>query len=134
MSLASTFSEFFVYHAPPQHMTAVDEAAGPGRGAFVDPISLASFPVAAAVVSTLTQIAVRALGWTVNSVAFIVALLIGALIFLITMTDPQARPKTWKEWLIAASIAFINSMLLYAATVGINQLQSAPAGIAPPAK
>jgi hypothetical protein len=92
------------------------------QGVFVDPKTLASFPIAASVVTTISQIVVRAMGGNMVIVALIVSLLIGALIVAITMSEPTARPRKLLEWVITIAIAVINSMLLYAAVVGVGQI------------
>ena len=95
---------------------------GEAQGVFVDPKTLASFPVAAAVVTTVTQVVVKITNGSTAWIALVVALVIGALIVAITMTDVGARPKTKLEWIITLVTAAINSLLLYAAVVGIQQI------------
>jgi hypothetical protein len=92
------------------------------QGVFVDPKSLASFPIAAAVVTTLAKIAERMLQADPFWVALAVSFAVGALIVAITMTEPTARPKGRLQWTITIAIAVINSGLLFAAVVGIDQI------------
>jgi|ERR1035437_3868412 sensor c-di-GMP phosphodiesterase-like protein len=130
MNLAHTLSDVFVIRpvvirgGMTQTLESVEAEVQPGtaQGVFVDPKSLASFPIAAAVVTTISQIVVRVMKAEMIWVALIVSLLIGALIVAITMTDPNARPKSKLEWAISLAIAVINCLLLYAAVIGIDQL------------
>jgi len=55
-------------------------------------------------------------------VALILSLLIGALIVAITMSEPSARPKNKREWTIPLGIVMINSLLRYAAVLGIGEI------------
>jgi len=123
MGLSNSLADFFVLRSALVSTPTVSQGgAVESQGIFVDPKSLASFPVAAAVVATLSQIAIKISGGQLASVALIVALVVGALIFAITMGEPTARPKTPLDWAIAVAIAIINSLLLYASVVGIKQL------------
>jgi hypothetical protein len=93
------------------------------QGVFVDPKTLLSFPIATAVTSSLSQVLANLTGIDLKTIGFIVALLVGGLIFAITMSDRSARPKTGMAWAVAIGIAAINSLLLYAAMVGINKIK-----------
>jgi hypothetical protein len=103
--------------------------AGPdtGReGVFVTPQSLTSFPAATAVASAL---------WgglrTFEEVSFfesrwcglIIALLFGAAIFLISVTDPQ-RAASKRENSIQLFTAIVNSFMLYTAMLGVSTMTS----------
>ena len=93
------------------------------QGVFVDPKTLVSFPIATAVASTISQVLVGLSGEKSPLIGLVVALAIGGLIFAITMSDANARPTTRMGWAVASGIALINSLLLYAAMVGIGQLK-----------
>lgn len=130
----SNVADFFIFRTPMDFAGAgqAAEPKGAGQGVFVDAKSLASFPIAAAVVTTISQIAVKVLGGDLAWVALAVALAVGALIFAITMSDPGARPKSLLNWAIAVAIAIVNSLLLYAAVIGIDQLAGKPVATGKP--
>lgn len=96
------------------------------QGVFVDPKSLVSFPIATAVVSTIAQALIRLIHGHSAIIGLSVAVAVGGLIFAVTMSDSSARPQTKVGWAVAVSIAVINSLLLYAAMVGIGQLNTTP--------
>jgi len=126
MTLVNSLSDFFIFRFPARtrDLAPAATAAEEAQGVFVDPKSLASFPIAAAIATTLSKIAVR--WWSgadILWVALPVALLVGALIFAITISDASARPKKLLEWVIAIAIATVNALMLYATVIGIDQLQ-----------
>ncbi len=89
-------------------------------GAFISSQSLVSFPIASAVASTVARLCQTFLKTNLNESALVACALIGTIVFLINVTDPQAKPVGKMAWLKASLIAFINSLLLLAGVLGIS--------------
>jgi hypothetical protein len=103
-------------------------SAGSG-GVFVSLQGLISFPIASSLITTI---------WTITKAIFpantydlrgasvwvpvAVSTLIGLGIFLVTVRDEQAKPCSASQWLSAALIALVNSLLLLVAALGTSTL------------
>ncbi len=126
MDAVHTINDVFLTH--PVAVARNTAAAETAQGVFVDPKTLASFPIATAVVTAISQIIVRTVsGANMAWVALAVSFAIGGLIFAITMTEEKARPHGALAWTIAVGVAIVNSLLLYAAASGVGQIMGLPA-------
>jgi len=101
---------------------AYGKALAPGGndspGAFITPASIVTFPVASSVVVVtwnLIKLASPAWGSSIW-VPIVLSLVIGAFIYYISLTPKMSE----KEKIIAAGIAFINSIFLAASALGIS--------------
>jgi len=111
-------------------------AAPPERqGAFVTPQSLTTFAGASTAVTLLWQVAgLVHHGWDKShAVALVCALLIGALLYFISESDPNRGPITTREYAIDAAVALINTLVLFTAAIGVTQVTATAAkGSTPP--
>jgi len=102
---------------------AVAAAAAPSGqvGVFITPQSLASFPVASSVVVVIWSLFKSLFPtWGASKLVPLVAsFLVGLLVFLINISDPQAAPKGAKAWLLGIAIAAVNCLFLASAALGI---------------
>jgi hypothetical protein len=92
-------------------------------GVFTSPQSLVAFPVAVSIVVTISR-ASRTIGRTdFDSIAvpLTAALAVGAGIGAITLSDRRARPRTLGGWILALATALTNSLVLFAAALGIDK-------------
>ena len=89
-------------------------------GVFITPQSLATFPVATAAVGIVWKVAETLVpSWKdALIVPAIISLLLGALLFFISITDPDAK-RTSRDLVIGVVVAIINSCYLFASAVGI---------------
>jgi hypothetical protein len=91
-------------------------------GVFVTAQSLVSFTGATAVINTIwgtIGMFAQLEGAVRNLTGLIISLVVGASIYLINVTDPQAN-MTRRDRTIAAGIALINSLLLFIASFGVQ--------------
>lgn len=124
-SLFNTPRRVVTRGAPSASGLEMDDAAGTTvaterQGVFVTPQSITTFAGATGVVTLLWRSA-GALhpGWESNPrVAFVCALVIGLLIYVLNETDPTNTSKSARDRLVNLAIAFINTLVLYSATVG----------------
>jgi hypothetical protein len=88
---------------------------------FITPQSLASFPVASALVTTLWALSTKMFPtWGASTaVLLVLSLVVGGIIFSISVSAPTSQPKDFKGWLVGGAIAVINSLLLAAAALGV---------------
>jgi hypothetical protein len=99
---------------------AVGVAEPPSVAVFVTPESLASFPVASLVVTGLWAFAKRMFSWGGSTTTVVViSLAVGLFIFMASIATPSMRPKTFPGWSVTVFIAFVNSLLLAAAALGV---------------
>jgi len=96
----------------------------PREGVFVSKQSLASFAGASGAVTLISEVVARlAPAWGKGDwVVLVVALVVGGLVFLINELDPEKVPKTARDWIISASVAFVNSLVLFNAALGAGSL------------
>jgi hypothetical protein len=91
-------------------------------GAFITPQSFVAFPVASGLValaSGLAKVLLPAWGAS-NWVPAVIAFVVGGTIFLITVSQPEAAPRSRPSWAVALVVAFFNSLLLLAAALGMS--------------
>jgi len=91
-----------------------------GAGAFITLQSLASFSGASSVVYLCLGLLKR-LGLTADWAVLVVAAIVGGIVFVLSVTDPTARPRNKREWLGAIVSGVVNSLQLAAAAYGIQQ-------------
>jgi hypothetical protein len=92
-------------------------------GVFTAPQSLVAFPLAISIVVTISR-ASRTIGRTdfdAIAVPLTAALAVGAGIGALTLSDPRARPRTLAGWSIALLTVLTNSLVLFAAALGIEK-------------
>jgi hypothetical protein len=95
-------------------------ASGTSTGVFITPQSLTSFPVATGVVTAVWALAQHLTSWgQATWVPLVLSLVVGGVIFLINTSVPSAAPKSTSDWLIAISVAMLNSLFLCSASLGI---------------
>lgn len=90
------------------------------KGVFITPQSLATFPVATAAVGIVWKVIETLVpAWKgALAVPAVIALVLGALLFFISITDPDAK-RTPRDIVIGLVVAIINSCYLFASAVGI---------------
>lgn len=102
---------------------AVAAAAAPeaSTGVFITPQSLAAFPGASLAVTVIWVLAKKLVPSIGPSpwVPFIASLIVGAAIFVFTVSDSKAAPKTRWQWVGAIAIAVFNSLYLAASALGL---------------
>jgi hypothetical protein len=97
----------------------VDSTDASRVGVFTTPQSLVTFPGAVAAVTTIWKVlgAVSpSLGEQNRTVPIVLALLVGGLIYLTSVT----KGTTWREKLAGLAIAVVNSATIAAAALGIS--------------
>jgi hypothetical protein len=95
----------------------------PAAGVFTSMQSLVAFPLAVSVVATIAR-ASHTIGRTpfdAITVPLAAALTVGALLTAPTMTDARTRPRGLRAWVVAVAIALVNSLVLFAAALGIEK-------------
>jgi hypothetical protein len=105
---------------------APDSSAAPGAAtanavpAFITPASLITVSGGTAAVTLLWQVAKLLAGARAESpwVPFGISLLIGALIYVLSIQDAKVKAST-SEKIVGIFVGFMNSMVLFAAAVGI---------------
>jgi len=138
MQLVHAINDVFLSRPVAARRPAVSEAARTEKtqedqsatyqGVFVDPKALASFPIAAGVVATISKIILAARpGANMLWVALAVSIAIGGLMIVITTADKPSRPQGAVRWVITIAVGLINSLLLCAAVIGVSQLTGFPA-------
>jgi len=101
-------------------VAAAADAVG-STGIFISPQSLAAFPGASLVVTVVWAL-VRKLAPVVGGspwVPFTVSLVVGAVIFLLTISERAAAPKSTSQWIISVAVALFNSLYLAASALGL---------------
>jgi hypothetical protein len=105
--------------------TLAPTPAAPGVGsqavpAFITPASLLTISGGTASVTLLWQVAKTLVGKPADSpwLAFLFSLLIGVAIYLLSIQDAKVQ-ATLREKIVGGFIGFLNSMVLFAAAVGI---------------
>jgi hypothetical protein len=89
-------------------------------GTFITPQSIMAFPFASSLVAGIWQ-AIDSLGLhDHNYTGFLVALLVGAVVYAITVSDPRLRMTRAERW-AGLGIGLINCMYLYMAAFAIHQ-------------
>lgn len=88
------------------------------------PQSLPTYAVAVCVVATISR-ATRAIFHVEGSsmtVPLAVSFLIGIAMLAIVVSDAQTRPRGLLDWLLTACVATVNSLVVFAAAIGIDKL------------
>jgi hypothetical protein len=96
---------------------------GSRTGIFTAPQSLVAFALGTSIVTTMSR-AARTLGRVdaeSTLVAFVTACALGAAIVAATVSDTEARPKSAAAWALSLLIAILNTLILYAAAIGIEK-------------
>lgn len=89
-------------------------------GTFITPQSIMAFPFASSLVAGIWQ-AIDSLGLhDHNYIGFIVALLVGAVVYAITISDPRLKMTRTERW-AGLGIGLINCLYLYMAASAIHQ-------------
>lgn len=102
------------------------EVTGPGASSqggvsvFITPESLSSFSGAAVVVGILAEFLVRVFYFNRDVTVVVMSLIVGGVIFALSVEEPGSRPKTFVRWLVAVIIGILNSLLLAAAVEGVS--------------
>lgn len=104
----------------PGEIRALGTPAQKPQGTFLTIQSLACFGGGTVAVTALVTACEQVLGWSGPAVVYITALVVGAFIWLITIGEPSARPRTPREWAISCFIAFINALVLAQAVLGVR--------------
>jgi|SRR5579883_949042 len=93
-------------------------------GIFTVPQSVLAFPIATCVVVTIVR-SIRTMA-RVESGSVVIplaaALAVGCLIFGAIVSSPQSRPRSTEAWVTEGLVALTNSLVLFAAAVGIEKL------------
>ena len=95
----------------------------PAAGVFTSMQSIVAFPVSVSVVATIAR-GSHTIGRTAFdaiAVPLAAAFIVGALLVSLTMTDSRARPRGLRGWAVAVAIAIVNSLVLFAAALGIEK-------------
>jgi hypothetical protein len=108
-------------YSPPAVFAAAASGGGAPTPVFISAQSLVAFPVASLVGKLLWEVAKKLqlcvpqnLWWP-----FGISLIVGIVLFLITIDDPNSRPKSLRSWVISGFIGFVNSLFLFAAVIGM---------------
>jgi hypothetical protein len=107
----------------PRKGQAIPTAAGSEAGAavFLTPQSIVTFPVASVVVSVLWKLA--SAFWPIAGkspwVPLIIAIVIGTIIFAISLSDNATKPQTGRQWFVAIGLGTVNSLFLAASALGL---------------
>lgn len=107
--------------APDGNGGAGAAADGDNPGVFVTPKTLATLAVAVSTAKILSAVGLR-LGFPRDLSDGVATTLVGVTLFLITIADPEAKPKETLGWTVALLVAAMNTAILYAAVVGIGAL------------
>jgi hypothetical protein len=87
---------------------------------FLTPQSIASFPVASLTVSALAAVGERvSIGISYDTTVVGLSLLVGLVIFLISIGDESVKPHGTREWLVSILIGFFNSLFIAGSVLGI---------------
>jgi hypothetical protein len=123
-------------YTPPAEKGEPGAVADAGKPApvFISAQSLTAFPVSSLVTKLIWEILKRldvphAGG---NMCVLVIALIVGGVLFLITIDDANSRPKGGIQWLIALFIGLVNSLFLFAAVIGLSVALPASTGAPPP--
>lgn len=91
------------------------------QGTFVTPQSLTSFAGASLVITVIWKILLGSIdpAWRESRVAALIcAIVVGAVIFVINETDPDAGERNARTVAIDGFVAFVNALILFSTAVG----------------
>jgi hypothetical protein len=123
------FRDLFLATPPTQKAEAEGLAVAastepaPVVGVFITPQSLAAFPGASLAVTVVWAL-IKKLAPRLGAspwVPVLASLVVGIIIFLSTVSDDRAAPKTRSKWIIAVAVALFNSLYLAASALGLLQ-------------
>jgi len=122
--------KLFVYgRKPARGLAKAAPGAPPAGGAFITPHILTSYAGASVLIGIATKFFVAIVpsadGRIVASVA---ALLMGMILFVINVTDPQAKPSGRRAWFIASVVGAVNILYLVALALGFFELVAGAGG------
>lgn len=108
-----------VLQGPEQTLPAAAEPAQ-AVPSFITPASLVTVSGGTAAVTLLWQVSKLLVGKSAGSpwVPFVISVLVGTVIYLISIQDKKVQ-ATMEEKVVGMFIGFVNSMVLFAAAVGI---------------
>lgn len=120
-----SFANLFVVRPPRSAQGGAIVAAGAVQGeptaVFITPKSLGTFPVASSVV-TFVWLLVRRLSenWGKSPwVPLAIALVLGAVILMGSTRDPDVRPRSPRDWVVAIVVGLLNALYLAASAMGL---------------
>ena len=119
------FGDLFVVQtqARAEKGQAVASAAprGAAVGVFITPKSLLAFPTASFVVTLLGLFTRRLFPFLAASVwvPLLSSCFVGVLIFVATVSEPTAKPRSWQQWFISIGVAIVNIVYLAASSLGL---------------
>jgi hypothetical protein len=89
---------------------------GGGVAVFLTPQSLSAFPAASLAVTVLRTLSEKLFpAWATSMLVPVIAsFFVGMIIFLISISSPEARPRTKIAWVVGCSVAFLNAAYLAA--------------------
>lgn len=102
---------------------AASTEPAPPVGVFITPESLATFPGASLAV-TVVWVLIKKLAPRLGAspwVPLVASLVIGTVIFVSTISDERAVPRTRSKWIVAIAVALFNSLYLAASALGLLQ-------------
>jgi len=91
-------------------------------GGFITPEYLLSFAGASTIISLLVRVFSALFKGNELVVTSIVALVVGLIILLINLTDPEKKLKGTRDWLIAILVGLINCIYLIAVSIGVFEV------------
>lgn len=90
-------------------------------GTFITPQSIMAFPFASSLVAGIWQ-AANALGLhDHNYIGFLISLLVGAVVYGITVSDPRLKLHRGERW-VGLGIGLINCFYLFMAALALHQV------------
>lgn len=99
------------------------DARTSAAGIFTAKQSIVVFPMSISVVATIARA-----GHTIGRTAFdsiavplVAAFVVGALLVVLTLSDPRARPRGLAGWGVTVLVAIVNSLVLFVAALGIEK-------------
>jgi hypothetical protein len=99
--------------------TGAGDGAGKEAPVFLTPQSLTAFTGGSTAVFVLRTAAQALFAVDGPAVTFISALIVGVLVFLISLENN--RPTSRRAWAVAIGVAFINSLYLALSVLGLTQ-------------
>ena len=108
----------------PQGLAVAASTESPSPVAvFITPESLATFPGASLVV-TVVWVLIKKLAPKFGAspwIPVVASLAVGTVIFVSTISDRRAAPRTRSRWIVAIAVAVFNSLYLAASALGLLQ-------------
>jgi hypothetical protein len=94
---------------------------GSAVGIFITPKSLLAFPTASFAVTLLALFTQKLFPVLAASAWVPVAgsCFVGLIIFISTISEPRAKPRSWQGWFVSVAVAVLNSVYLAATSMGL---------------